>query len=61
MSLHINNMVTDKQVAILTKYDYCGTFNLTIEEAAKIIDELFEEQRMHKDDYQPDYFNEKEI
>ena len=48
MSLIISNKVTDKQRAILKECEYYGTFNLTIEEAAKIIDELFEEQRLQR-------------
>lgn len=60
MSLHISNRLTDKQIAILTKLEYIGSYDLTVEQAAAIIDELFEEQRLHRDDYQPDYFNQEE-
>lgn len=50
MGLIVSNRLTDKQRAILEKYDYCGTWELTVEEAAQIIDEIFAEQRMHRDD-----------
>jgi hypothetical protein len=46
MGLFISNRLTAKQRAILEKYDYCGSYDLTVEQAAVIIDELFEEQRL---------------
>jgi len=50
MGLHISNRMTDKQRAILEKYDYCGPWDLTVEEAAAVIDELFEERRLMERD-----------
>lgn len=61
MGLFISNRLTVKQKAILVKYSYQGTGkyavdNLTVEQAAKIIDELFEEARLNRDDFTPDYY-----
>lgn len=49
MSLKISNKATPKQIALLTKLEYTGkgkyaAAQLTVEEAAKIIDALFIEQ-----------------
>lgn len=51
MSLKITNKATAKQIAILKRLEYFGTgkytaTNLTTAEAAIVIDELFEEQRL---------------
>jgi hypothetical protein len=51
MSLIVSNKLTDKQRAQLIKLEYIGTFDLTIEQAAEIIDELFEEQRLFYRDF----------
>jgi DNA-nicking Smr family endonuclease len=40
MSLKITNKLTQKQREFLLSLDYVGTWNLTTEEAAKVIDEL---------------------
>lgn len=50
MSLKISNKATAKQMELLTMLDYIGrgnyaAENLTSEEAGKIIDELFIEQK----------------
>jgi hypothetical protein len=60
MGLIISNRATAKQIEMLRKLEYLGTWTLTIEEAATLIDELLEEQRMHRDDFEPDYFNQGE-
>jgi hypothetical protein len=60
MGLIISNRATAKQIDMLRKLEYLGTWTLTIEEAATLIDELLEEQRMHRDDFEPDYFNQGE-
>lgn len=44
MSLKISNKLTAKQRAILLKLDYVGKWDITVDEAAKIIDELFNER-----------------
>lgn len=41
MSLKLTNKLTAQQKAVLQKLEYYGTYDLTIEEAAKLIDELF--------------------
>lgn len=56
MSLRISNRLTAKQKAMLESLDYCGTWELTVEEAGDIIDDLLAERRMHRDDYEPDMF-----
>ncbi len=53
MSLFINNLATDKQVAMLHKLEYIGrgkyaAEQLTKQEAAEILNELFEEERLDK-------------
>jgi hypothetical protein len=63
VSLYISNKATAKQLAMLKKLNYCEngkyTLNaLSVEQAAALIDELFEEQRLHRDEYEPDYFNQ---
>ncbi len=40
MSLKISNKLTAKQRALLVELEYIGKFDLTVEEAAKLIDEL---------------------
>lgn len=51
MSLKLSNLATDKQKAILERLEYIGTGkytinNLSVSEAAEIIDGLFEEERL---------------
>lgn len=53
MSLIVSNRATEKQIAMLKKLEYYGNFNLSIEEAAQLIDELFEQQRL--DNFETDY------
>lgn len=59
MSLKINNLATPKQKAILEKLDYSGTGQyaldkLTISEAAELITELFEEERLLRQEEEND-------
>lgn len=64
MSLKISNLATEKQRAILKKLEYQGTGKyaadkLTVAEAADIITELFQEQRLiekGKDDEDYDHY-----
>lgn len=51
MSFILSNLATEKQKAILLELEYIGTGNYRLEnlskdEAALLIDELFEEQRL---------------
>lgn len=53
MSLIINNLATDKQIAMLNKLEYSGTgqyaaHKLTKQQAAELLDELFEQQRQEE-------------
>lgn len=60
MSLKISNKLTAKQRAILLKLDYVGTWNLTVEEAGKIIDELIAEANLNYGEIQSiagDYYD----
>lgn len=62
MSLLITNKATAKQVAMLKKLEYYGTGkyateNLSVGEAAKILDELFEERRL-EDSYDYNWEND---
>lgn len=43
MSLVVSNRATDKQLEALKGMGYLGTLDLTVTEAAKLLDELFEE------------------
>lgn len=60
MSLRISNLATPKQRAMLKKLEYCGTGKyalerLTISDAADLLNELFEEQRLQeRDNYEFD-------
>lgn len=45
MSLKISNKMTEKQRQILLKLEYVGKWDLTVEEAATVIDELFIERK----------------
>ena len=56
MGLIVSNRLTDKQRDMLERLNYCGTWQLTVEEAGAVIDELLAERRMHRDDYEPDLF-----
>lgn len=64
MSLIIGNRATKKQIELLKKLEYYGSLNLSVEEAAKIIDELFEEQRLDQkyenEGTYADYYNNRE-
>lgn len=44
MSLILTNRLTEKQTELLKKLGYYGTFNLTVQEAEHLIDELIEQQ-----------------
>jgi hypothetical protein len=44
MSLKITNKLTAKQRELLLKLEYDGTWDLTVEQAAEVIDELLLEQ-----------------
>lgn len=46
MSLKISNKLTAKQKDILQKLEYCGTWDLTVDEANKLIEELYAEKRL---------------
>jgi hypothetical protein len=48
MSLIVSNRATDKQIETLRKLEYYGSFDLTMAQAADLIDELFEQQRMDR-------------
>lgn len=55
MSLKISNLATPKQVAILRRLEYSGRGKYAIErlsitDAAELITELFEEERLVKQD-----------
>jgi hypothetical protein len=45
MSLKITNKLTEKQRSILVKLEYIGTWDLTVDQATKVIDELFAERK----------------
>jgi hypothetical protein len=62
MSLHLSNRMTDKQRAILVKLEYVGKWDLTVDEAAQIINELFEEERLQEtgDQSYADWYNSKD-
>ncbi len=46
MSLIINNNATPKQIQALKDLDYCGKWDITKDEAAQILTELWEERRL---------------
>lgn len=46
MSLKINNRATPKQIQMLKDMDYIDKWDLSTDEAAAIITELFEERRL---------------
>jgi hypothetical protein len=56
VSLRINNLATPKQIQALKDLDYCGKWNITTDEAATILTELWEERRMalRNEDYDDD-------
>lgn len=63
MSLKISNLATAKQVAILQRLEYSGTGKyaidrLTIAEAAELITELFEEERLTKRELEGEKYDE---
>lgn len=49
MSLILSNRLTDKQRAMLQRLEYYGTYDLTTEQAAHLIDELLEQQRQEQE------------
>lgn len=46
MSLKITNRLTQKQRELLVKLEYVGKWDITVEEAAKLIDELVVERKL---------------
>lgn len=44
MSLKLTDKLTAQQVIILKKLEYYGTYNLTVNQAGKLITELFEQR-----------------
>lgn len=57
MSLRITNNATPKQIQALKDLDYCGKWDLTTDEAAQLLTELWEQRRMELDDDTYDYGN----
>lgn len=55
MSLIISNRATQKQLEALKKLGYTGTTNLSISEAADLIDQLIEEQQFYRDELTEEY------
>lgn len=55
MSLKINNRATPKQIEILKQLDYCGKWDISTDEAAEIISELWEERRLEVKNEQDEY------
>lgn len=53
MSLIVSDRATDKQIAMLKKLEYYGDLNLSVDQAAELIDEYFEQQRL--DQFDQDY------
>ncbi len=51
MSLIVSNRATEKQIAMLKKLEYYGDFNLSVDEAAELIDEYFEQQRLDQQEH----------
>lgn len=66
MSLKIDDRATPKQIQTLKDLDYIGKWDLSSDEATKIIGELFEERRMELDQEKAggesyaDWYNNKE-
>ena len=50
MSLILSNRATKKQRELLHKLEYYGSYDLTVTQAARLIDELFEEKRLADND-----------
>lgn len=48
MSLIVSNRASAKQLEMLEQMEYRGTTNLTVEQAAKLINEYWEEQRLQR-------------
>ena len=55
MALRLTNRLTAAQKQMLEQLDYYGTFDLSVQQAAEIIDGLLEEERLRKRDYEQDY------
>lgn len=49
MGLKISNKATPKQIETLKNLDYIGKWDLTTDEAAEVITELFEQRRQEVD------------
>jgi len=63
MSLKISTKATQKQLTVLKRLEYYGTGNyaaenLSIAEAAELIDELFEEQRLENNRMEREFLHE---
>lgn len=56
MSLKINDRATAKQIQTLKNLGYIGKWDLSSDEAAKIITELFAERRQALDNESFDYY-----
>lgn len=46
MSLKITNKLTERQRQILVKLEYSGTWDLTVDQASTVIDELINEKQL---------------
>ena len=55
MSLNLHNQLTEKQRQMLIRLDYVGKWDITKEEAALLIDELLEQERISIPRYVRDY------
>lgn len=53
MSLKINNRATAKQIAMLKELDYYGKWDLSVDEAADLLTELFEQRRLALQNEEP--------
>lgn len=53
MSLKINDRATPKQIQTLKDLEYVGKWDLSTDEAAEIITELFNERRQQLDEEEP--------
>lgn len=62
MSLKLTNRLTTPQRELLVRLDYLGKWDLTVEEAAALIQELIEQRRQEEDIDQsvPDWIKQGE-
>lgn len=58
MSLKISNKATPKQIQALKDLDYVGKWDLTVDEAAQLLTELWEERRISLDADTYDLYDE---